>query len=310
MLGFAIDKFCYIQLRKLPTFFDYRHRIVWSKTELVKTYAEIEHPCVRETMRIYGPDCGIELHHASDLPARSGIGSSSAFTVGLLNALYAFSGKQADKRSLAQRAIHMEQEVLKENVGSQDQIWAAYGGFNHIRFNSNDTFEVDPVIIPEYRKSELKRSLMLFFTGFSRTANEIAGKQIANFRQKQRHLKTMREMVGEALAILQNPNTPMAEIGKLLSEGWKLKRDLANGVSTGPIDTIYEAARAAGAVGGKLIGAGGGGFLLLYVPENSQKTVRMRLANLVNVGFDIDSGGSRVVLYEPNGLGSNMAQLA
>jgi D-glycero-alpha-D-manno-heptose-7-phosphate kinase len=301
VLGFSVNKFVYITLRKLPPFFDYKHRIVWSKTELVKDYAEIEHPAVREIMRLHGPACGIELHHDGDLPARSGLGSSSAFTVGLLHALYAFTGTMVNKQTLGSKAIQIEQNVLKENVGSQDQLWAAYGGFNRIEFKPNGDFDVSPIILPEFRRLELKRSLMLFFTGFSRIANEIAGRQIANFNHRQRHLRTMREMVPEALAILQSKRD-LREIGQLLHEGWRLKKELANGVSTEAIDAIYEAARSAGAVGGKLLGAGGGGFLLLFVPEEYQDAVRKRLQNLINVGFDFPAPGSTIVLYEPNGL--------
>lgn len=307
VVGFSLDRYCWVHLRRLPPFFGYRHRIVWSKTELVSSYADIQHPCVREVMRIHGPDCGIELHHDGDLPSRSGLGSSSAFTVGLLHALYAFQGLRVDKRTLAQKAIHIEQEVLKENVGSQDQIWAAYGWFNHIKFNADDTFDVSPVILPPYRKSELQRSLMLFFTGFSRTANEIEGKKIANFRQKQRSLKTIKEFVGEALTVLASPSRPMSEIGELLDDSWRIKKELADGVSNDVIDTIYEAAKSAGAIGGKLIGAGGGGFLLLFVPEARQSAVKMRLRDLVNVEFEIGGDGSRVVLYEPNGFGAQKA---
>lgn len=302
VLGFTINKYCYVSLRQLPPFFDYKHRIVWSRTELVKNYADIEHPAIREIMRIYGPDCGIELHHDADLPARSGLGSSSSFTVGLLHALYAFSGKMATKQTLGQHAIQIEQNTLKENVGSQDQVWAAYGGFNHIQFHANETFTVNPVILPEYRKRELKQSLMLFFTGFSRNASEIAKDQIANFHQRRRQLKAIREMVPEAMAVLENPKRSINELGHLLHDGWCLKKELASTVSTGAVDTIYEAARSAGAIGGKLLGAGGGGFLLLFVPPENQTKVRERLASLVNVSFDFPSEGSKIALYEPNGL--------
>ena len=301
VLGFAINRYCWISLRKLPPFFAHKHRIVWSKVELVKHWHEVEHPVVRVVMDMGGLGHGVELHHDGDLPARSGIGSSSSFTVGLLHAIHAFKGHMVTKQTLANEAIHIEREVLGENVGSQDQIWAAYGGFNRITFRRDGGYEVNPLILPEGRREELEGSLMLFFTGLSRYSSEVAGRVSANLQAKERHLKAMQAMVGEAVGILQSQES-VNEIGKLLHEGWRLKKELAEGVSTPEIDLIYEAGRDAGAVGGKLLGAGGGGFLLFLVPKQAQKAVRERLSSLIEVSFTIDEDGSKIVIYSPNGF--------
>lgn len=300
VIGFAINRYCWISLRQLPPFFEHKHRIVWSEVETVKHWHDVKHPVVRAVMDIGGLNCGVELHHDGDLPARSGIGSSSSFTVGLLNALHAFKGHHAEKDRLAREAIHIEREVLGENVGSQDQIWAAYGGLNHIEFRRDGGFDVSPVIVSDERRIELETSLMLFFTGFSRFSSEVAGRVTANMAARERHLHAMKAMVGEARAILHGKS--LVALGALLHESWKLKRDLAEGVSTAEIDLIYEAGRAAGATGGKLLGAGGGGFMLFFVPQQAQKAVRDRLSSLVEVPFGIDYAGSRISLYEPQGM--------
>ena len=301
VLGFAIDKYVYLSLRKLPPFFPHRHRLVYSQVETVRSIDDIVHPSIRAVLSFLKPDCGIELHYDADLPARSGMGSSSSFTVGLLNTLHAYRGHMASKLDLAREAIHIEQNELRENVGCQDQIWAAYGGFNHITFHTDGSFSVRPVIVSEYRKLELVKSLMLFFTGFSRFASEIAGKQIANVKQKQKSLHAMKDMVGEAMSLLDS-NRPITDIGRLLHESWKLKRGLSDAIATKEVDDIYESARAAGAVGGKLLGAGGGGFVLLMVPIDRQAEVRERLKSLIEVPFNINYTGSIVPIYEPNGI--------
>ncbi len=302
VLGFAIDKFCWITLRKLPPFFEYRHRICYSQIELANDIEQIKHPAVREIMRVFAPRYGIELHHDGDLPARSGMGSSSAFAVGLLNALYALNGEHVTKQTLAEDAIMIEREVLRENVGSQDQIWAAYGGFNRIVFRSDGQFEVWPVIMKEDRRHELKKSLMLFFTGQFHTGSVEAGKQIANFASRERHLKRMREMVADAMAVLHNDRIPLSEIGLLLHDAWKLKRELSDSVTNAKIDAIYEAGRSAGAIGGKLLGAGNGGFMLFFCEPHKQQAVKERLSSLINVSFDMAMEGSKICLYEPEGL--------
>lgn len=302
VLSTTIDKYCYITCRFLPPFFDHRHRIVYSKIENVRDIREIEHPAVRAVLDWMRWERGLEVHHDGDLPARSGLGSSSSFTVGLLHALNALLGRQVSKDELANQAIHVEQEVIGENVGSQDQVSAAFGGFNRMEFKRDGVFRVAPVILPKERQAELQRHLMLCFTGLSRFASEVAKSTIDNLAARASELVRMGAMVDEAVRILASPATPMVEFGRLLDETWQMKRRLSERVSTVEIDHIYEAARSAGAIGGKLMGAGGGGFMLLFVPPELQSRVRARLAKLVHVPFEFESDGSRVVLYQPNGL--------
>jgi D-glycero-alpha-D-manno-heptose-7-phosphate kinase len=302
VLGMAIDKYCYISLRELPSFFEHRHKIVYSRVETVRELDEIQHPAVRAVLKEHPVPVGLEIHHDADLPARSGLGSSSSFTVGLLHALRAFQGRMSSAAYLAREAIRVEQEVIGENVGNQDQVWAAYGGVSVIEFRPDGSFAVTPVIMTPSRRAELDSHLMLFFTGFSRIASEIAGKKIANFAARERQLHAMRGMVDEGLAILQDEAAPITEIGRLLHRGWMLKRELADGVTTSAVDEIYEAARCAGAVGGKLLGAGGGGFMALFVDPGRREAVRDGLRGLVEVRFRTGAPGSRVVVYEPDGL--------
>lgn len=302
VLATTIDKYCYISCRYLPPFFEHKHRIVYSKIENVKNIAEIEHPAVRAVLGWAGCERGLEIHHDGDLPARSGLGSSSSFTVGLVNALCALDGKYISKEDLARKAIDIEQKIIGENVGSQDQVSAAFGGFNRIEFRRSDTFQVSPIILTQKRFTELQDSLMLYFTGFSRIASEIAKSKIDNLKNRVTELKRMGEMVDEAIRILQSPETPIDEFGKLLDETWRYKRGLSDKVSTREIDQIYEEALQAGATGGKILGAGGGGFLLLSVRPELQRKVRSRLARLINVPFRFENSGSRVVLYQPDGL--------
>lgn len=302
VLGTAIDKYCYISVRYLPPFFEHRHRIVYSKVELVREVREIQHPAVRGVLGELAIDAGLEIHHDADLPARSGLGSSSSFTVGLLNAVHAMRGRMVTKSELGREAIRIEQDVLKESVGCQDQIWAAFGGLNKIDFFPDGRFEVTPVILPPERRHELRQSMMLFFTGFSRYASDFAKDQLDNLKRRAAQLTAMRAMVDHAVDILRDERAPIRELGKLLDESWRLKRELADSVSTGEIDAIYEAGRAAGAVGGKLLGAGGGGFILFIVEPDQREAVRERLQHLIHVSFDFDTEGSKIVLYQPNGL--------
>jgi D-glycero-alpha-D-manno-heptose-7-phosphate kinase len=304
VLGTAIDKYCYISLRELPPFFEHRHKIVYSRVETVHELEEIQHPAVRGVLSEFKVRVGLEIHHDADLPARSGLGSSSSFTVGLINALRALEGRMSTAEHLAREAIRIEQEVIGENVGSQDQIWAAYGGTNVIDFRPDGSFGVTPVIMPPGRREALSRHLMLFFTGFSRIASDVAGKKIQNLLARERQLRAMRQMVDEGIAILQDESRDVAEIGRLLHQGWMMKRELADGVSTGAIDEIYAAARGAGAIGGKLLGAGGGGFMLIFAEPDRQDAVAEALHGLVRVRFTIGAPGSRVVVYEPDGLGN------
>ncbi len=261
----------------------------------------IEHPAVRGVLAYLGIRNGVEIHHDGDLPARTGLGSSSSFTVGLLHALYALQATMPDKRRLAQDAIHVEQERLKENVGSQDQVSAAYGGFNRIEFDRGGEFRVSPIILPRERLKALQQRLMLYFTGLSRTASEIAKAQIQATREKQHELKAMHEMVDEAQRLLVDRGD-LDGFGALLHEGWRLKRSLTSHISTQRIDEIYEAARTAGATGGKLLGAGGGGFILFVVPPERQPDVREALKGLLHVPIKFETAGSQVIFYEPNSL--------
>lgn len=303
VLGTAIDKYCYISLRELPPFFEHRHKIVYSKVETVHEIGEIQHPAVRGVLSEFRVATGLEIHHDADLPARSGLGSSSSFTVGLINALRAYEGRMSTAEHLGREAIRIEQEVIGENVGSQDQVWAAYGGTNLIEFRQDGSFSVTPVIMPPGRRAEFESHLMLFFTGFSRIASEVAGKKIQNLLARERQLKAMRQMVDEGVAILQDEGRDVAEIGRLLHQGWMMKRELADGVTTSAIDEIYEAARSAGATGGKLLGAGGGGFMAFFADPSRHDAVADALRGLVRVRFRIGAPGSRVVVYEPDGLG-------
>jgi D-glycero-alpha-D-manno-heptose-7-phosphate kinase len=302
VLATTIDKYCYISCRHLPPFFEHKHRIVYSRIENVRHLDEIEHPAVRATLGWAGCDKGLEIHYDGDLPARSGLGSSSSFTVGLVHALAALEGKYTSKEELAKNAIHIEQKIINENVGSQDQVSAAFGGFNRIEFRKNDTFQVSPVILAKVRLQELQSHLMLSFTGLSRNAPEIAKSKIENFKSREVELKRMKEMVDEAIHMLQNIKIPIHEFGKLLHQSWLYKRSLSDKVSTPEIDSLYDEAMRAGATGGKLLGAGGGGFLLLFVKPSLQSQVRERLKHLIHVPFEFEDTGSRVVLYQPNGL--------
>jgi D-glycero-alpha-D-manno-heptose-7-phosphate kinase len=304
VIGTAIDKYCYISVRDLPPFFEHSHRIVYSKIENVKTIDEIQHPAARAVMKEMKVSRGLEIHHDGDLPARAGLGSSSSFTVGLIAALQALGGRMSSKKELAQEAIRIEQEVIAENVGCQDQIWAAYGGMNRIDFSTDGSFSVRPIISSPERTAALTSSMVLYFTGLSRNASDIAGRQIENMKARQATLRIMRAMVDEAEAILTDPKQDLREIGELLHESWMLKRGLAEGVTTGLVDEIYQAGREAGAIGGKLLGAGGGGFILFFVEKHNQPTLRERLKDLIEVSFMVDRAGSTIVVYEPNGLGT------
>ena len=302
VLATTINKYCYITCRRLPPFFEHKHRIVYSRIESVQHIDEIEHPAVRAVLNWSKVVDGLEIHHDGDLPARSGLGSSSAFTVGLVHANKGLHGQMASHESLAKDAIHIEQNIIGENVGSQDQVSAAYGGLNRIDFYRDDSFEVAPVIIPEHRRDELRSHLMLCFTGFSRIADEIAKSQIDNFKNREIELKCMREMVDEAISILAGNHISIEEFGRLLDQSWKYKRTLSDRVSTPEIDHIYDEAVRAGAIGGKILGAGGGGFMLLFAKPEKHAAIRERLKGLVHVSFNFENAGSRVVLYQPNGL--------
>ncbi len=303
VLSATIDKYCYISCRYLPPFFDHKYRIVYSNIESVKMINEIQHPSVRAVLEYLECNKGLEIHHDGDLPARSGLGSSSSFTVGLLHTLWALKGKYVSKEELACQAIHIEQNLIGEHVGSQDQVASAFGGLNKIQFFRDGDFSVEPVILARDRKAELEDHLMLFFTGLQRNAPDIAKSKIDNLHSRSDALHEMRQMVIQALSILQDDSQDIAGFGELLDQSWQLKRSLSDKVSNDLIDELYDTAKRAGAVGGKLLGAGGGGFLLLFVRPEQQDKVRQALNKLIYVPVNFDDSGTKIVLYQPNGLG-------
>ena len=296
VLATTIDKYCYLTCRYLPPFFEHRFRIVYSKIENCQTLDEIRHPAVREGLRYVNLDHGVEIHHDGDLPARSGMGSSSAFTVGLLHALYALKGQMLGKDQLAKESIYIEQERLNEAVGCQDQVLTAYGGLNHISFFQNGKFSFVPITVRPERIQDLNSHLMLFYTGIKRTASDIA--LTYDIERKQRQLHIMKDLVDEGLLIL-NSESDITAFGELLHEAWKVKRTLSPKVSNSHIDEIYNRALVAGAIGGKLTGAGGGGFMLLFVPPDRQEKVKEAFNKLIHVPFRFESAGSQIIFFNP-----------
>lgn len=297
VISASINKYCFITLRELPPFFEYNFRIRYFLREEVKTIDEIKHPSVRECLRFMQVKQGVEVVHSADLPARSGLGSSSSFTVGLLHALYSLMYKMPTKRELAINAIHVEQELIRENVGSQDQTEAAFGGLNRIDFGYPQHVSVRPILLHPDRKARLCNHLMLFFTGFSRTASDIAGEQIRQTQDRTAELQRMLALVEEAMAVLLGEQESLDEFGRLLHEQWLVKRQMTHLISNQRIDDIYEAGLQAGALGGKLLGAGGGGFMLFFVrPEDRQK-LRETFKDLLHVPFRFDDVGSQIVYY-------------
>jgi D-glycero-alpha-D-manno-heptose-7-phosphate kinase len=301
VLATTIDKYCYITCRYLPQFFEHKYRIVYSKIENAGSIDEIVHPAARAVLSYHQCKNGLEIHHDGDLPARSGLGSSSSFTVGLINAIMALNGNYISKEDLSAQAIDIEQNVIQESVGSQDQISASFGGFNRIEFLQNGSFQVTPIILQKGRLHELQGNLMLYFTGLSRFAPEIAQSKIDNFKNRIKELHRMKDMVDESIGILQGGSS-IDDFGRLLHDSWQYKRALSSKVTTPEVDDIYDIAMANGAIGGKLLGAGGGGFMLLFVPQERQAHMREKLKHLVNVPFRFENSGSRIVLYQPNGL--------
>ncbi|MDD5348150.1 MAG: kinase [Candidatus Omnitrophica bacterium] len=296
VLATTINKYCYITCRYLPPFFEHKSRIVYSRMELVKRISEIQHPAVRECLRFLKITRGIEIHHDGDLPARAGLGSSSAFTVGLLHVLYSLKGTIVTKRRLALDAIFLEQKVMNEQVGSQDQVLAAFGGFNLIEFGGTEQIKVCPVTLSQQRMDSFQENLMLFFTGFSRYASDIAAEQIKETKNKKRELRTMHQLVDRGVGILSG-NKDLADFGRLLHENWKLKRSLSSKISTPALDDIYDTARRAGASGGKILGAGGGGFMLIFARKEAQPKIREKLKKLLYVPFRFENLGSQIIFY-------------
>lgn len=296
VLSTSINKYSYLQVQYIPPFFPYKTKVIWSKIETVNNIDEITHPSVRETIRFMNFDNnGLSIHYNGDLPALSGMGSSSSFTVGLLHALYGLKGIIPNKKKLAEEAIHIEQNCVKEDVGSQDQVATTFGGFNKIEFHKTGDFTVIPIILHEKRLIDLQKHMMLFFTGFSRIASEITIEQIKNIPNKTKELHAMHDMVNEAILILNNDGDWLYDFGKLLHKSWELKRRLSSKISNDTIDDFYERAIRAGAIGGKLLGAGGGGFLLIYARPEDQENVRKALSELLYVPFIFENTGSQII---------------
>jgi len=288
VISTTINKYCYIFARWLPPFFKHKYRIIWSQVELPNDIEEIKHPVVRETLKLIGITDGIEIHHAGDLPHGTGMGTSSAFTVALLHALSVLKGVDIDKRQLANIAIHIEQNLIKEYVGSQDQVASAYGGFNRIDFSSEDI-----VVKPIKHYKKLEKRLMLFFTGFQRNATDIEKEKLGNLPKKYQAFMELQQLVDDGEEVLNNGN--LMEFGSLLNTGWQIKRGMASKTSTNYIDSLYQKGLDAGAVGGKLLGAGGGGFLLFYVEPDAQESVKEALGDLLQVPFKFENKGSEVI---------------
>lgn len=297
VISSTINKYCYITCRYLPPFHDFKFLVRYYKREETQTIDEIVHPSVRECLRAMGIERGVDIVHHADLPARSGLGSSSTFTVGLLHALYALKHEMPSKRQLALDAIRVEQDRIGENVGSQDQTAAAFGGLNRIDFGGAREIAVTPLILAPQRLERLQDHLMFFFTGFARTADEIAKEQISRTVQNRAGLTRMMKLVDDAQAALLDTSNGLADFGRLLHEQWMLKREMSSKVTTPVIDEMYAAGRKAGALGGKLLGAGGGGFLLLYAEPERQAAVRKALQKLLYVPCRFEFLGSQIVYF-------------
>ena len=298
VLSTTIDKFCYVNVRHLPRFFDYSTELAYSKTERVKDVEEIEHPLIRNAMKMLDMH-EIRLTYEADLPARSGLGTSSSFAVGTLLAFYALKGKYADKKKLADEAIYLERGLCEEAGGWQDQIAAAYGGFNKIIFNK-DGYQVKPVIVSPERKKQLNDNLLMFFTGFTRFSSDV--QKVNNemsMDEKKAKLKKMYEMVDKAEDILCDKTKDLDDFGRLLDESWKLKRQTGRGISTDAIDKLYERGIKAGALGGKLLGAGSGGFLIFYVQPKKRKQVIKEMSDLMHIPFAFENEGATIIHYSP-----------
>ncbi len=298
VIAATIDKYCYLTCRYLPPFFEHRYRVVYSVIEDRVSIDQINHPAAREILRYLKMDRGLEIHHDGDLPGRSGMGSSSSFTVGLLNALYALQGRMTGKHQLAMESIHIEQEIIRETVGSQDQVSAAYGGLNQITFLPSGEITVRPVILPRERLRHLNDHLMLFYTGIKRTAADVAATYVTDIEAKSRMLHRMNAMVEQSCAILHGEGS-LAPFGEMLHEMWVAKRSLSSQVSNSHVDTLYDQARAAGALGGKLLGAGGGGFLLFFAPPERHEAIRQALGHLIHVPFKFEYSGSQIIFFDP-----------
>lgn len=297
VISTTFDKYCYVNVRHLPRFFDYSTELSYSKTERVTDIEAIQHPAIRNAMKMLDMH-EIRLTYEADLPARSGLGTSSSFAVGMLNAFYALKGKYADKKKLADKAIYLERVLCQETGGWQDQIAASFGGFNRINFNA-DGYEVFPVIISPERKKQLNQNLLMFFTGFTRFSSEVQKANALSKTDKMAQLKEMLSLVDDAEKVLTDKYSDLDEFGRLLDHTWRLKRQTGSAVSTNNIDELYEKGIRAGALGGKLLGAGGGGFLVFYVQPGKQDSVRYAMKDIMHIPFEFEEGGTRVIHYSP-----------
>ena len=297
VLSTTFDKYCYVNVRHLPRFFDYSTELSYSKIERVTDIDTIQHPAIRNAMKMLDMR-EIRLTYEADLPARSGLGTSSSFAVGMLNAFYALKGKYADKKKLADDAIYLERVLCNEAGGWQDQIAASYGGLNRINFGA-DGYEVLPVIISPERKKILNDNLLMFFTGFTRFSSDIQKVNNVSAVEKRNQLKEMYSLVDEAEKVLTDKHSDLYEFGRLLDQTWRLKKQTGSSISTGGIDELYEKGIKAGALGGKLLGAGGGGFLLFYVKSERQHAVMKAMEKLMHIPFAFENGGTRVIHYSP-----------
>jgi len=298
VISSSFDKYCYVTVRHLPRFFDWSTHLSYSSQEYVNSYEEIKHPAIRNAMKMLDMH-EIRLTYDADLPARSGLGTSSSFAVGMLNAFYALKGKYADKKKLADDAIYLERELCKEAGGWQDQIAASYGGMNRIEFKQDGSYTVNPIIIHPQRKQQLNENLLMFFTGFTRFSSDMQKKNKLGDKSKEKQLLEMYSLVDEAEKILENKLLDLDEFGRLLDETWRLKRQTGGTISTDSIDYLYEKAISAGALGGKLLGAGGGGFLLFYVQSEMKESVMSAMKDLLYVPFSFEDGGTQVIHYSP-----------
>ena len=298
VLSTTFDKYCYVNVRHLPRFFDYSTELSYSKIERVNNVDDINHPAVRNAMKMLDMH-EIRLTYEADLPARSGLGTSSSFAVGMLNAFYCLKGKYADKKKLADEAIYLERVLCAEAGGWQDQIAASFGGFNRISFNQDGSYDVIPVIIHPDRKKLLCDNLLMFFTGFTRFSSETQKANAIGYAEKVAQMKEMYSLVGEAEKVLTDKHSDMDEFGRLLDHTWRLKRQTGGAITTNSIDALYEKGIKAGALGGKLLGAGGGGFLVFYVRPEQQAAVKEAMKDLLYVPFEFEDGGTRVIHYTP-----------
>lgn len=298
VLSTTFDKYCYVTVRHLPRFFDYSTELAYSKIERVTDVEDIVHPAIKNAMKMLDMH-EIRLTYEADLPARSGLGTSSSFAVGMLNAFYCLKGKYADKKKLADEAIYLERVLCQEAGGWQDQIAASLGGMNRIEFNKDGTYNVKPIIIHPERKKQLNDNLLMFFTGFTRFSSEMQKANAIGYSEKIKQLQQMYSLVDDAERVLEDKHSDLDDFGRLLDNTWRLKRQTGGAITTDSIDGLYAKGIEAGALGGKLLGAGGGGFLVFYVQPKKKKAVLEAMKDLLSVPFAFEDGGTQVIHYTP-----------